>query len=263
MRSLLTRLAALSVVAVAVAGCAGSTGTALPVAGPPNSSQVGAGNSQPNVTSPGGTGGVTAAAGAALPKLLDDGTVSKGAYVGYNVSATDTQSATNSTTDASPTNAPPEPSGATDAGSHAVIISLITTTQALITTNASYNLTFPFGGQTFTYPTLVAHFANLGGTAPSSISAEFVGGSGPTGFDVRVPCAGTLAPAAAFSTFKCALPSYAFFPPVNVGGPNAVNPAAQGFFTPTNAKVYFVLNYASVPASPTATIGIDNVYVTQ
>jgi hypothetical protein len=36
MRSLFTRLAALSVVAIAVAGCAGSSGTALPAAGAPN-----------------------------------------------------------------------------------------------------------------------------------------------------------------------------------------------------------------------------------
>jgi hypothetical protein len=53
MRSLISRLVALSVVAVAVAGCAGSSGTALPVAGAPNTGQLGAG--QP-VTNANGVG---------------------------------------------------------------------------------------------------------------------------------------------------------------------------------------------------------------
>ncbi|GAC1426834.1 MAG: hypothetical protein NVSMB64_33020 [Candidatus Velthaea sp.] len=258
MRSLLTRLAALSVVAVAVAGCAGSSGTALPIAGPPNSSQVGAGNSQTNATTTSGTGGVTAPANTILPLLLDGGTLTpKNTYVGSNATALDVQSAANSTADGAP--APPEPSGVTDAGSHAITISNINSTQALVTTNATNNLTYGFGGQQFTFSSLVAHFANLGGAAPTSVSAEIVGGAGSTAYDARVPCTGTLA--ATFSKFTCTIPAYGTN--ANSNSPNAVTPGVTGAFTPNTAKVYFVLNYAAVPAGLTTTIGIDNVYILQ
>ncbi|MFN2459538.1 MAG: hypothetical protein ABR591_02425 [Candidatus Velthaea sp.] len=271
MRSLLTRLAGLCVVAVAITGCVGSTGTSAPIAGLPNAGQSGAGNPQTTTTGPGGTGGITVPANTTRPVLLDNGTLGAVApaatYVGFNVNAVDTQSAVQSPSDpASPAPAftpPPNPSGAGDLGSHSVLISNITSTQALITSNQTYNLTYTFGGQLFTFSTLVAHFALNGGTPPTSVSAEFVGGTGTNGFDVRVACApATLA--ATFARFTCAIPAFANLPATNTTGPEAVNPGATGLFVPSATKIYFDFGFAQPPAAGgTTTVGIDNVYLLQ
>jgi hypothetical protein len=143
------------------------------------------------------------------------------------------------------------------------VITGISSTQVLITSNQTYNLTYTFGGQTFDYSSLTAHFALVAGTAPASISAEYVSNTlTSAGFDVRVACTGTLA--AAFSKFTCPIPAFDGIPAANTSGPNVVNPNASDVFVPTAAKIYFVLNYASIPAgATTTTLGIDNVYTTQ
>lgn len=270
MRSLLTRLAALGVI-VAITGCVGPN-TPVAVAGSPNNGQASGGNPQPNITNPVGTGGIAPAANTIAPLLIDQGTLGaarpSATYVGaFGGNGVDSQSAVQSTQDASPAapapTVPPNPNSAADLGSDSVVVTGITQTQVLLTSNQTYNLTYTFGGQTFDYSTLVAHFAVPAGTAPASVSAEYVSNTlTSAGFDVRTACTGTIG--AAFARFTCPIPAFAVIPAANTSGPNVVNPSASSIFVPTATKIYFVLNYASVPAAATTTtFGIDNVYTIQ
>jgi len=273
MRSLFTRLAALSVI-VAITGCVGSTGTAVPVAGIPNAGQAGAGNSQPNLTTPGGTGGITVPPNTIFPLEIDNGTLGAAApaatYVGaLNANAVDTQSAVQAPADVSSPNPaptfPPNPNGAGDLGSHNVVVSNITQATVLITSNLIYNLTYSFGGQLFDYSSLVAHFAATAGTVPSSVSVEFASPTNSNvGFDVRAACTGASALGATFVRFTCPIPAYGVLPSTNVSGPFPFINGATGIFVPSATKIYFVLSYASVPAAAaTTTFGIDYVYLLQ
>jgi hypothetical protein len=270
MRSLLTRLAVLGVI-VAITGCAGPN-TPVAVAGSPNNGQASGGNPQPNLTGPGGTGGgIAAAANTIAPLLIDQGTLGaarpSATYVGFNANAVDTQSAVQSAQDASPAapapTVPPNPNSAADLGSSSVVVTAITQSQVLVTSNQTYNLTYVFGGQTFDYSTLVAHFNIPAGTVPTSISAEYVSATLTTaGFDVRTACTGTIG--AAFARFTCPIPAFDVIPATNTSGPNVVNPNASDVFVPTATKIYFVLNYAQPPGlAATTTVGIDNVYAIQ
>jgi len=276
MRSLLTRLAALGII-VAVTGCVGP-GSSASIAGSPNNGQVSAGNPQTNVTGPGGTGGVTPAANTIAPLLIDNGTrgtaIPTASYIAFSGgNITDVQSATQSPADTSPAppapSVPPNPSGATDLGSHTITVTNVTAQWVLFTSNQTYNLTYTFGGQTVDYSTLVAHFAVPAGTIPTSISAEYVSATNPNssaGFDIRQVCTGAAALGATFVRFTCPIPAFAAIPAVNNSSLNAVNPNASEIFAPTAAKIYFVLNYIAAgvpPPTTTTTLGIDNVYLTQ
>jgi len=279
MRSLLTRLAALSVVTVAIAGCAGSSGTAIPVAGVPAGGQAGAGNAQTVYNQPGGTGGVVVPPGTIPSKLLDDGTLAStsttpppldGPLVAVTGgTATDSQSPLQAPQDATapaPSQAPPlNPSGATDGGSHLAAVTGNNSATLLLTTNKSTGLTYTFGGQTFTYSAIIVHAYATGfaGNVPSLLM-EIAGSAGPSAYDVRFGCTPTTPLGATFATYRCALPAYGTTTN-NTVGPSYINPGTTGAFTPNaGARVYYVLNFPSATTAATiGNFGLDYVYAVQ
>ncbi len=279
MRSHISRVSIAGALLFALGACSDAT-NGLPPNGAPNGSGGG-----PVVT----TGGVgTAPANTVAPKLIDDGTVAKGKYAGFNAPATDTQSPLQSPADATkaPTLPnPPSPGSATDAGSHAIAFSGNGSTQVILAYGGTVpNLTYSFGNagnNVFSnYGTIALHAAYVAGaTTPgtlASIAVELAGGTGAAAYDVRVPCTlPTGGLPAAFGTTASAslvtctpLPVYpiAGFTTTNPNtlGPNAVSPGVTGQFTPMAPKLYLVLTYAapSVQAG-TATLSIDDLYARQ
>lgn len=278
MRSARSCLAA-AVAALAFAGCAGSSGSGI-FGGPPNQGG-GQGAPQTVVGAPGGTGGVTVPANTFAPRLLDDGTVGTtgtlaSVFVGYNVTASDAQSATQAPQDAAAAPPafppPPNPSGPSDGGSHAVTFTGSGSPQIILTNNKTYNFTYAFGGQTFDYGTVVVHLLGGAGsitTPPPTVSLELTGGTGPAAFDVRVGCTNpattpaSAALTASFARYNCPLPAYGSLTS-NFQGNNPVVPGATGAFTPTAAKFFIVLTYPTATSPVTsALLGIDYIYVVQ
>jgi hypothetical protein len=198
---------------------------------------------------------------------------------------------TDAGTPARPTNTPGSGSHTlpfTGANSTTVIFkdTVAGTTPALF-----YNFGASVGIQNFIdYSALIVHASlatSAGAAAPAgtTISAEIVGGSGSSLYDVRTPCAGTIATVitAATSLLSCPLPAYGQVQTTTAGGfiypgaanaqiPSSVpfaNPVAStsaiGQFVPAAGyTLYFVVTFPATPAATASyVLSIDNVYAIQ
>ncbi len=273
MRSLFARLALVGTVGAVLAGC-GTNGSSLPIGAFPNASGGGPANvaNQPPVL------------GAIPGKSIDGGLLAvDGKYTGFNVAATDTQSAAENGTDVANAAAqpPPDPGTGQVRGSH--LISFVGSGQPqielLFNNIAPINLTYtgPLPGQIIpsTYGAIVI-FAKTtpGAVAPAagtpSVNIELTGGAGTTAFDTRIACparsatSAAQAPGAAFTRYVCPLPAYGAT--VSQPAESAVAAGAtSGSFTPTNVKLYVVLQYgaATTVASSGNTLALDTIYAEQ
>ncbi|MGH7729278.1 MAG: hypothetical protein ACREM2_10905 [Vulcanimicrobiaceae bacterium] len=264
MRRFIARMVLAGIVGPALAGCGTTSGTAPPTGGFPNGASGGPvpiGSQNP----PGGS----------VPSLLvDGGLLSSGAYLGFNASASDAQSAN----DAGPDVATPG-SGkipANPAGSHLIAFA----------GNGLFALEFLYGGTVpslvepvvspgqvldVTYGALVLFATVTNGATPPSTAAptlavELTGGSGSTTFDVRSACSATpssVTPADGFTRYACPLPAYGTNSSTNLVDP--IVPAATGSFTPFAPKLYVELIYpgATSSASSGNTLNLDFIYAEQ
>jgi outer membrane protein assembly factor BamB len=255
---------------VEFAGCSGSGGSSLPATAARNGASVTGSLPARAIAQAQPAASTLNPALTIAPRLLDSGAhgavAPAATYVGYHVGATDANSPANAQPDSAAVAigtyaAPAEPNGRTDTGSHAVTITGITSAQAVVTSNQSYNLTYVANGHPVDYQDIVAHFSASGSALPATISAEYVGGSGAAAFDVRAACASAAPLDAMLGRFTCPIPAYGASTARSSIGSGSIVPGAAGLFTPTAAKIYFVLTYASTPAAGTSTVlGIDNVY---
>ncbi|GAC1308798.1 MAG: hypothetical protein NVSMB19_22220 [Vulcanimicrobiaceae bacterium] len=279
MRSFFARLALIGTVGAALVGCGTTSESSLPIGAFPNASGGGPTNVS-NQPPP---------AGAVASKLIDGGLLTvDGAYTGVNTTATDTQSALENGTDTvnAAARPPADPAAGTPPGSHAINFSGngLQQLEFLFNNKVPIDLTYTSGLpgqiQPATYGAIVLFAYRTPGAIPAvpppatpTINIELTGGAGSTAFDTRIACAaksGTPAtpapgtPPPTFTRFVCALPAYG----ASVSQPteNPVSPSAtSGTFTPTNVKLYVVLQFATGtnPASINNILGLDTIYAEQ
>jgi hypothetical protein len=267
MRSLITRLAMVGTIGVALAGCGTTNGTSLPVGNPGN----GGGSSVPVTPQSQPPGSVPSV-------LIDGGTLTAppagaGTYVTANaltLIAQDTANAADAGPDVVTAGSGPLP--VNPVGSHALVAETVGTTAAFKFTGVVPSLVEPVTSTgnflNVTYGAIVLFVGAgtvqelvSGASVPPSYAVELSGGSGSTAYDVRVACKATpdsLAPTGGFKRYVCPLPAYGSATN-SAAIPNPVLSGATGAFTPQSPTFSFVVSFPAITTTGSSSEYIVNV----